>query len=317
MLFKNGKEFSLTNEQISELEIAIGKRWPVTIRWVPEKVKKNPKNKIPDQPAATIIALTWPASIEEKNGTPTRTIVTYAENITTVSGFDGKTPRTDYIPNDIYFSGNRTFDKKDLELVWFLWYCYPAFRGGKNNSGKLVTDEIMFDLPQKLHEANVDFEEKLYEAKGLILGQGVTEDYLKTVAKAFFIPQVDTMNKTDVQNSLINFLNKGNSMKQKLETIESFMIIAGSKENVRVRSVVQAAIDSNLIEWDANKRCVYMVVEGKRYESPIAKVTANREWREFLYEIMIGTKEGQEQLAILEETLNANLKVKASKKPKE
>ncbi len=302
-LFKNheSKPYTLTDAQRKEFMKAIGGKFPVTVQYVPEKVRKNPKNRIPDQPSMVIIGLT--RTVADGNS---RAIYTYADSF----DVDPVTKRNIYNPTTIEFTGSRTFNSDtDIDLLWFLWYCHPGFRGGKNNAGESHLDEIEFNLPHLKRLENVEYEEKLFEAKQLILSKtALPEADLKTAAKAFFIDGVDDMNTVDVKDALLRQLQGGTNIRQKLDRIEQFMAIANSPESLRVRSIIQSALESKLIQWEPVRRAWMKLEEGKLVEPPIIIVPADRQQNEVLYEVLSSTREGKGVADLLEVTLQAKLK---------
>lgn len=298
MLFKSGVQFELSSEQKKELKEVIGK-FPVTIKWCPHKItpSRNPgKRSMPDKPPAGGIVTSW--KVTEKNGSSS--VFQYAENFD-VHPETGRI--TKYYPVSKEFNGDMTFNENDIEWVWFLWYCYPFFREGRNaKPGASDKDFLMeFHLPAREKAKSIAFDTKLTKAKMLILDPdtGMSDDELRRMLTAYFFPNVESLTIDQVKDALILRIQQGRNDKEKLESIEKFLMLQGNEEAVNMKFIVQKAIDKGMLEYDSKRRTWYMIIEGKRYDPPICQAPINSEPKQYLYEVFTGPgKDTYEMLKI-------------------
>jgi hypothetical protein len=284
MLFKNNQPFTISKEQKKELLEVIGE-FPVTVKWCDHKIRKHPLNKIPDQPPAMGIKTAWTVTIKAKNKTEAseKAVFQYAESY----DVDPDKKINIYTPASVEFSGFRIYEEIDIEWVWFLWYCFPLLEGGYNANPKTSKFEIKFHLPRKEKAKSMAIRTKFNKAEGLILGDAaLPEERLRELLTGYFIPGVDNMTLVEVQDALINHIQRGKTDKEKMDNVDHFISLTGNEKAIYIRFCTQRAIDKKLVEYDSHKRQYYMIVEGKRWDEPICTVPANDNPSQYLFEIL-------------------------------
>lgn len=301
MLFKNGVQFELTEAQKKELKEVIG-RFPVTVKWCSHKItpSRNPgKRSMPDKPPAMGIVTNWKVTEKDKSSS----VFQYAENFD-VHPETGRI--TKYYPVMKEFSGDMTYNENDLEWVWFLWYCCPFFKEGRNANPNANEKDflIQFHLPAREKSKSIAFDTKLTKAKMLILDPdtGMNEEELRKMLTAYFYPNVEDLTIDQVKDALILRIQQGKNDKEKLESIEKFLMFQGNEEAVNMKFLVQKAIDKGLLEYESKRRTWYMMIDGKRYDPPVCQAPLNSEPKQYLYEVFTGP--GKDTYEMLKVTLS-------------
>ncbi len=307
MLFKNNEQFDLSAEQRKELMEVIGK-FPVTVQWMPHKIRPNKNNKLPDKPPAMGIRTQW--TVTDKKGN--KAVYQYAENYTV----DPTTKVKVFDPIMVPFPGYSQYQEKDIEWVWFLWHCFPSIKDGYN-SNAATKDEIMFYLPAKEKAKTIAYETKLTKAKMLILDPdaGLGEDELRKLLTAYFFSNVSELTFDQVKDALMTHIQRGKDEVERLNNIQHFISLHGNDEAIEMRFITQQAIEKELIKYHSGKRLYYLMVEGKILEPPLCQVPLTADPKQYFYEFCTGP--GKETYAILKNSLSPKKVKKGNKEERE
>jgi hypothetical protein len=283
MLFKNDEPLHLSKSQKDEL-MAVIRRFPVTLRLPDENIKPSvlrksiKKKKQQDFNPNVFIKLKW--SVKEKEGSSE---YRYAESTSPVHG-GGKT----YLPGSITINISKQFQEKDIELVWFLWYCFPAFKGGKN-SDPTTRNEIGFYLPWLEKENKISLDKKLNKAKNLIYE--MAEDKIKEIAQAMFVSISEFSTLTDIQYAVINLLEKGDGKLKSEELINKFLLLVDSDATLKARSLVEKAFSNNILVFDQVKRRITFNYEGANKDQSLAIVPPRLNYKEYFADVVMSDNE--------------------------
>jgi len=160
-----------------------------------------------------------------------------------------------FIPNRIDFTGFMLLDvKKELDLIFFLIFVSPFIEiipewEEHQNLFRRRSHYRLYD-----HEAVVDSEVKIEELVSQVSTFIYNKDFgipiqkLRIIASAFSIPGVSFMKDNEVKISLAaKILAKDSKNKYNLELINDFLSNMDTNEMVFINSLIQTAIDHDLI----------------------------------------------------------------------
>jgi hypothetical protein len=271
MLYLNDKLYELSDSEKKELRKEFPK-FPVTLTYIKELFVKNKDNVKPDVPNSIAIPMT--STVTDKKGN-SKTF-TFSERPLVKD----KVGNMVGYPRHIIFTGIKKFTEGDLELLWYIYNCSPNLRGGKNEEGSKMTYYV-FENKVKDALSFVGLQEKIVEVQKFIIGkEAFGEDRLRKIAKALYITGVDDLDLAQVQQILFSYVSAG-AQKEVLERIQEFENVSGSEELGELRSCIQKALDTGLIQTKGRK--LHWVEDGE-FKEEFAVMTVGAKKPEFLFE---------------------------------
>jgi hypothetical protein len=281
MLYKNGEVYTLTAQDHKDIKGRF-KKFPLRLIYPLSRVNKNrlSHNKLPDKPNS----ITFPLAATRKTDTGTENWRYCEHRIVASNG----TIR--FTPANMYFRGNLTLTKKDIELIWWLVKVCPHMENGENFNNKVPKCAI----EDKVGEADIraEREERIATVKALIYSKqvGLGEKRLRQVARAFFIPNVDGLSFAQVKLAVENYIQSNKNGVQK------FLDLIDAKQVLEVRENIQKAIDQELIAFMLRNKSWAWVTEQGQKNIPIVEISANAEPHEALYDYYMGDRRFAEEL---------------------
>ncbi|HOM03036.1 MAG TPA: hypothetical protein PLH43_09440 [Acetivibrio sp.] len=272
MIYKNDEHYKLTAEDIRLIRARFPK-FPVRLIYPEERVRppQVPSNILPDKPNS----ISFPLRAVVK--TPTGTDVwIYAEN-----RLIDNHGRYIYTPHNFILFGTAILQENDMELIWYLYTKCPFVEGGLNFQGKAKA--TFEDLVSKAEE-KARREAAITDVKALIYSTklGLPENKLRQIAKALFIPDVDEMTFSQVKVAIEQEI-----MRSK-DGVFKFMNMIDSEEHVKIRTLIQEAIDRKFIKFVPSKRSWVWVAEPGKKNEEICEITIGTDPYEALMDLYKG-----------------------------
>lgn len=291
------KEFALLKKEFND---KIGRRWPVSLKWHPSKVKRISDSEAPggyriEKPPETLIDLQWTAVGVDKMPH----VWTYCENYEP----DPLTKKNKYYPLSRPFPGYETFPEEKFEFLLWLYIAYPNLEGGRNESKG--PDDIVFDLPhiEKMKSAEYD---SLYSQVSMIISHpqyGKPIDELKMMLTSYFVPKVDGMEDFEVRAELKKKATEGSTPEKQMESMRLFLSRDKNSDGTKVRFLCQKAIEAGLIEY-ISPRKLWVSIAGGKEDKVLCKLQPDQitEKNQHLFETMAArvTPDHAELLQLLE-----------------
>jgi len=282
MLYKNDQPYTLTAQDHKEIKGRF-KKFPLRLVYPAARVQKNrlPHNVLPDKPNS----ITFPLVATRKTEKGTEHWRYCEHRIVAPNG----TVR--YTPANLYFKGSTNLDKKDIELIWWLFKICPHLENGENFNNKVPKCAIEDLVGQA--DIKAEREERIATVKALIYSKqvGLGEKRLRQVARAFFIPGVDELSFSQVKLAVENYISR-----DKKNGTQRFLDLIDAKQVLEVRENIQKAIDQELITFMVrNKTWAWVTEQGLKNET-IVQVAANSEPHEALYDYYMGDRRFAEEL---------------------
>jgi len=249
MLIKNDENFTVPANKIAELK---GKfKFPIRIVYLPSMITHDGKNKKPNKPAGINIPLF--ANLKTGQGMERWR---YAENMSV-----NPAGKVKYTPHTLPFKGDMPISEYDIELAYYIYFICPYC--GNN---ELVS----------IRKNRTKVEALIYDDD-----IGLSEKQLKTIAKSFFIPNIEDLTKNQVRIMIDGHLHKIKG------GYGIFLERSRGIELLQDRAKVQEAIDQKIIGFKAKDRIwTWLLPEGKTED--ICRVTGGADYIEALYDFMLG-----------------------------
>jgi len=285
MLYKNNEIYTLTAADHKYVKQRFPK-FPIKLTYPESRVKpsRSKHNKLPDKPNS--ISFPFVATVKTKTGTESWR---YAEN--KIIGTNGKVI---WSPHNMILRGMRMLQEEDIELVYWLIKCCPHLEGGNNFNGKVPKCAIEDLVGQA--ERKAMHEEQLATVKALIYSSkvGLGEKKLRTVAKAYFIRDVDELTYAQVKLAVEMVVHR-----DKRSGVENFLKLVEADAVLEIRSSLQKAIDNNIITFmEPNRTWAWVTEQGKKNE-PICQIRPSSNPYESLYDYYLGDKHFADEVASL------------------
>ena len=277
MLYKNDVIFELSRfpKEIEAIEKHFHGKFPVKVVYPPERIVKSklPHNKLPDKPNS--ISFDLVDNVKTPTGTETWR---YTENV--ITDLRGKKR---YLPKKFIFNGARELKRNDIELIFFLLRKSSYCRGGDNQGTK-----VKFMFEDKITEAEKKAEKKAIENKiGLLLYNkeyGLSEERLRAVAMAYFIPNISNLTLAQVR------LRIDDKIHETKNGADKFFEMVNEEKEINDRGLIQRAMDMEAIHFDMAKRTWSWKVSGEKGMSLICKIPPNESPHEALYKYLQGNQ---------------------------
>lgn len=284
MLFKNDEPYTLTAADHKSIAEKF-KKYPIRLIYPESRVKKStsPHNRLPDKPNSISFPLT--AVRRTKNGSENWR---YAEH-----KIVGEKGQITWTPTKFMLRGSHDLYESDRELIWWLINCCPVLEGGENQDKEKEACCVIEDLRTKA-ELIAEKEEENATVKALIFSSkvGLGEDKLRSIAKAYFIQDVDDMTFAQVKIALEKVV-----MRDKENGIKNFLEITNSEQVLNIKANIQTAIDKGIIKFSIKKRSWEWVSESGRKNEPIAQVSPTVDENEALYNYFLGNQKFAQMLS--------------------
>ncbi|MDA3806300.1 MAG: hypothetical protein PF440_00160 [Thiomicrorhabdus sp.] len=276
MLYKNDEVYRLTPADHKKITDKHPK-FPIRLVYPAGRVRvsKSKHNTLPDKPNSISFPLV--ATVKTTTGAESWR---YAEN--KVNGTNG---RVIWSPHNLTLRGTMVLQKTDVELIYWLMFCCPYLEGGANFNGKVakcVIEDLVGAAAKKAKK-----EEEAAEVKALIFSAklGLGETKLRTVARAYFINDVEDLSYPQVQLAVENCIYR-----DRREGVRKFLEMVDAEQVLTVRGNLQSAIDKNIITFMAQKKMwAWVTAQGKKNE-PIASIAAAADHNEALYDYYLGNR---------------------------
>jgi len=287
MLYKNDEPYKLAPNDVKTITERFHNKWPLSIIYPPERIipSRSKQNRLPDKPNS----ISWPltATVRTKLGTEQWR---YAENVIIKEHGLKK-----YTPKNIRFNGRKSFSETDIELVWFLYTKSPYCKGGENE-GKTI--KFMFE--DLITEAELKAERESVQSmvKAMIYNTdlGLSEQKLRTLAKAYFIKNVDDLTFAQVKLAIEHQITRDPKNGYK-----KFLDMTRADEIVKIREKIQRVVDKGFLKYDVVKREWLWLEDGKK-PSKLLKIASGVDANDAIYDYYMGNKEFQETVDVIETT---------------
>lgn len=292
MLYKNDEPYKLAPNDLATIKKRFHDKWPLKIVYTPERIVKSrsPQNKLPDKPNS----MSWPLTsvVRSESGTEQWR---YAENVTIKEHGVKK-----FTPRNFRFTGNLSFNRTDIELVWFLYTKSEYCRGGLNQ-GRTI--KFMFEDLINDAEVKAEKESLAAQVKALIYGKdfGLSEERLRALAKAYFIKGVDELTFAQVKIAIEHAI-----MRDPKEGYTKFVEMTDMNELIAARSKIQNMVDMGFLLFDATKK-EWIWLDGEKKPDRICKVPPAMSASDAIYDYYMGNKDFQETVDLAAKTKKASV----------
>jgi hypothetical protein len=179
----------------------------------------------------------------------------YAENI--VQNAEGKIK---YTPHSFSFFGDRLLTVFDIEFIWL---------SVKRNVTKVNT--MIYDL-------NV----------------GLSEEKLRRIAKAYFIPNIDSFTRSQVELVLEDRVFA--EERSKKNGLKRFLQMANADEELETKGKIQTAIDRKIIKYLPQRKMWMWIDEKGKASQEVCRITGGKSPYEALHDWMMGNDEFKDAL---------------------
>jgi len=282
MLYKNDEIYRLTAQDINDIKKRYPK-FPIRLTYPDHRIKPSrlKHNRLPDKPNS--IAFPLLATVKTKSGTESWR---YAEN-----KINGPNGRVIYSPKNLVLRGSMSLQDTDMELLYWLMNCCPHLEGGKNFTGKVakcVIEDLIGSAERKAMK-----EEEMATVKALIYSSkiGLGEDKLRTVAKAYFIRDVDSLTFAQVKLAVENEISRN-----KIDGIKKFNEMINAEQTMTVRANLSTAIDQGIITYMIQKKTWAWVTGPGKKNEPICQISAGADQYEALYDYYLGNRKFAQEI---------------------
>jgi hypothetical protein len=262
-ILKNGEKYTLSEADKKKLN---GYKFPVRIKYVPELIIPNPLNPRPDAPKSVTIPFVGMTNTEEEGSVEWRYYKTTRK--------EGKNDKVIYMPTHMEdFAGTKIINKNEIDLLFFLVECSNLMRKAGQEGYIMVEDRQADAVELVKRKANHSKIQTLLFDEDHRLKTPI----LKKVAKALFIPDTDLMSDEELRVFLDRFTSHE-------AQAQEFLDACNDDDLVKKRGILQIAIDTKAIGFDAkNNKWCYMDEEGK-FAQVITTVKGAKDSKEFLYD---------------------------------
>lgn len=274
MLFENGKPYELTQRQISIVYKKLN--LPIRIVYTSEQIKKSRLNPVPDKPAS--INLPLKVNLRTVEGYKE---YRYAENI--VQDPAGKTK---YTPHSLAFFGDKLLTEYDIEFIWFILFWCPYCKN--NELEPQQRKRARFEIEDAVTKAELESAVKRNIAKvnTMIydLDVGLSEENLRKVAKAYFIPGIDKLTRSQVELVLEGRIFA--EERSKKQGLKRFLQLTNADEELATRGKIQAAIDQDILKYVPTKSMWAWLNDKGKPGQEICRITGGTNPYEALHDWM-------------------------------
>ena len=272
MLFKDSKKHELSEKDRNEF-LEVIRKFPVSIVYVPEKanIVKDGNGK-PKRVFPPGVDVDLKYTIQDEKGSSSEFV--WAESVRVSD------KKNIYYPTSYHFGPVNVFNKEDIELLWFLWRCVPVLRYGKNAGPGI--HEIMFNLPFENQKKEVDYNRQLSMAQSRVCAdeKDISDAQLKEIANSLFIPNIDKLERIELQFQIGELLKTGNQKYDKIKILDHFLKLTENPKLQKVSSMVQSGIDKGFLIFDETNRQILIQVDDKK-EKIGKKVPPNKDFKEW------------------------------------
>jgi len=282
MLYRNDELYKMTPADHGYIKKKYPK-FPIRLVYPEARVKKSRSkhNRLPDKPNS--ISFPFVSTVKTEKGAENWR---YAEN--KIIGTNG---RTIWQPHNLILRGSIDLTKNDIELIFWLVKCCPFLQNGDNWNQK-VPKCVIEDLVGAA-EKKVMKEEEMATVKAMIYSSkmGLSEKKLRTLAKAYFIKEVDDLSLAQVKLAVENTINR-----DKINGVKDFLDLAEAPQVIEVKANLQGAIDRDVITYMVQKKMwAWVTGKGKKNE-PICQIGATADPSEALYDYYLGNRSFAQEL---------------------
>lgn len=284
MLYKNGKLYELKEREINLVHSKLN--LPVRIVYTKEQIRKNKLNPIPDKPASINIPLK--VNLKTEHGFVE---MRYAENI--VQNAEGKIK---YTPHSFSFFGDRLLTVFDIEFIWFILFWCPYCKNNelKPEQRKRPRFEIEDAVSKAELEASVKRNVTKVNTMIYDLNVGLSEEKLRRIAKAYFIPNIDSFTRSQVELVLEDRVFA--EERSKKNGLKRFLQMANADEELETKGKIQTAIDRKIIKYLPQRKMWMWIDEKGKASQEVCRITGGKSPYEALHDWMMGNDEFKDAL---------------------
>jgi hypothetical protein len=268
MLYKNGKEYAMTDKEKKDLLAKF--TFPIYLRYPEKLIKPNRLNRLPDKPAGININL---RSILNEDHTTVEW--RWARNSS-----QGANGQAKFMPRIIPFQGNWTITEMELDLLYFLYYKSPYCGNGhlvmldernKNIPGATKQSKRASFVIEDLRQAASEKVQRRRMASrvGTMIDDpemGLSDDRLRELATAYFVPNVDQLSIDQVRVVLDLEVQKDRQNGHK-----KFLEMCKADDIVKARVKVRRASDAGIITYNVTTR-LWSFINSDESREPICKI---------------------------------------------
>lgn len=282
MLYKNGEKISMNQPRLKELKDLFP--FPVVIK-MPDSAKRYDKaNKKDVFPASHFIP--YSGQYSDKTGTND---YRYASTIRR-----GKGGETLFEPTGYFLKDKLTLSdpNRDMELLYFLYFYSEYCENGKNfkgGKGLCIIEDVKGESKTVFDDRQLQIKTQtlLFDSDNMLPDEKVAD-----IARSFFMANVGDKDPYTLRLELESVI------KNTKDGFKEFVEMADVKSDmVEIKSIIQQAIDENLIGFNPAVNSWCFIAENKQFSSRICPAEAGKNKNESLYEYLTRNSE-------LIETLN-------------
>jgi hypothetical protein len=291
MLFKDEKKYTLSQKDRDELMEVI-RKFPVSIIFVPEKFTtvKDSNGKLKKVfPPGVDVDLKYSVVDDKGNSFEFR----WAESPPVT-----RDNRKTYYPTSYHFSRVTVFNKEDIELLWFIYTCCPVLRYGKNANPNGI-HEIMINTPFLTQEKEVSYVKMLSKAQNIVMGdeKEISDHKLRNIANALFIPNVEELERIELQFAINELLKSGNQKYNKEKILARFFELIEDDDLQKVTAMVNLGFEKQVLNFYENTGSVKLKV-GDKEEVIVKKVPSNQDFKELTVKAIMANDDNKSFLEL-------------------
>lgn len=279
MLYENRKQYELSDHQIGLVHKELN--LPVRLVYTREQVKKSKLNPVPDKPASINIPLK--VNLRTVKGL---TEYRYAENI--VQDAKGNIK---YTPHSFSFFGDALLTELDIEFIWFILFWCPYCKNNKLKPEQRKRPR--FEIEDAVTKAEIEASQKrdITRVNTMIYDRdvGLSEEDLRKIAKAYFIPNVDDLTRAQVELTLESKIFT--EERRKKEGFKRFLDMAKAKDQLETKGKIQTAVDREIMKYFPPRKMWMWLDENGKGSQEICRITGGKSPYEALHDWMGANEE--------------------------
>lgn len=265
MLYRDGKQYKLTKQNVDDFLEATGLSWPITIKYTKDRVKYDPVNELEIYPAGIHIRpvaneITDTGLVEWR----------FSERVQR-----NRKGQDVHYPILITLNKTRTFTQKDVEFVYWMYRACPLLKGGMNEGRNPAFE---FENLEKENFVKVEFNKLRAQVENVVYNELDLEE-LRVIAQSYFLPVASTAGENTLRVALMNHLSarsKPDDMKRFLEELES------NSMDTENRSLFVLAEEQGLIKYFNQTHSWHWMNDGERGQQ-LAKMRSSKTGVSALY----------------------------------
>lgn len=291
MLYKNDVIYELVRfpKEVAEVEKFFHNKFPVKVIYPPGRIvpSRLPHNRLPDKPNS--ISFDLKSVVKTNMGTETWR---YAEEVVV----DNKGNKR-YTPKKFRFAGSRYLGRDDIELIYFL---LKKSEHRYKSQDELSQDDTIkqSSRPKFMFEDLIGEAEKkaMKKSTDLKIGrllfsddEGLPEEKLRSLARAFFIKGIDDYSLAQVRIILDEKIHRTKNGEDR------FFSMVENDTELNNRVSIQKAIDKKLIFFDEGMKKWFWRTDDEKTKL-ICNVPPSKNSYDALFDLFLGDDRFQADL---------------------